>query len=430
MKTNINKEGVDSNMALSTPKGMPDYLPEQQIVIEDIKKVVKDVFEKYGFVPLDTPALENLSILMRKGSGGTEIGKEIFTLEDRAGRKLGLRFDLTVPLARVFASNSNLTKPFKRYQEGKVWRQEFGNRTREFIQFDADTLGSDSMIADAEILACYQEIFDRLGLSVVIKINNRELLSDFLMKNGIKKNQITDALICIDKLNKIGERGVLQEAEQKGIDSRVLKKIISFISKSKINDFKKFKGFSDLMAVISFSKYLGVRDLEFSPSLSRGLDYYTGTVFEVFLKSQANNLSLCGGGRYDELIGVLSGKKERIPAVGGSVGVTRIYDALSGKNQRKTNTQLFIVSVNAERESLKLATQFRRKAIRVEIDLMNRKPSACFKYADKMKIPYVLVVGEKEIRAKKFSLKNMRTGKQKLLSAHEIVQEVTKRCLF
>lgn len=404
-------------MTLSTPKGMPDYLPEQQIIIEDVKKIVKEIFEKYGFVPVDTPAIENLEILNSKG--GSEIGKEIFSLEDRAGRKLGLRFDFTVPLARIFASNPNLNQPFKRYQEGKVWRQEFGNRTREFTQFDADIIGSSSLISDAEIIACYQEIFDRLGLPVIIKVNNRNLLSEIIEKCGAKKNQVMDIIMIVDKLAKIGEKKVIEEAESKSISDSLIKKILKTLSE-KTDSFKKYNSYSDIEEVINYSKLLGARDIFFAPNLARGLDYYTGIVFEVYLKERPDKLSLAGGGRYDNLISQLSGKKEQTPAVGGSVGITRIYDVLSKVSKKNSLTKLYIIPLNTEKESLKIATQMRRKGINVETDLMSRSLSGNFKYADKMKIPYAVVVGEKEIKSNKFNLKDMKTGKQESLSIAEI----------
>ncbi len=421
LETNINKESVGSIM-LSTPKGMSDYLPEQQIVIEDIKKVVREIFERYGFVPLDTPGLENIDVLTSKGSGGEEIGKEIFTLKDRAGRRLGLRFDLTVPLARVFASNSNLNKPFKRYQEGKVWRQEFGTRTREFLQFDADTLGAKPGIADAEILAACQDIFNSLKIDVVIKVNNRKLLSDVIEKAGIEKAKVMDAIMCIDKLEKIGKKGVLKEAKIRGISEKIMSNVLKTLSGG-LNCFKSYKGYDELLSIINYSKALGA-NVKFVPNLARGLDYYTGMVFEVFWKERPNKLSLAAGGRYDDLIARFSRKDEKVLAVGGSIGVTRIYEILKDKEGRKTNTKVFIAPIGTEEYCLKLATQLRKKGINSEIDLMERGLSANFRYADKKGILYSLVVGEKELKDKKFTLKSMKTGEQEKLTLKQIINKL------
>lgn len=388
-------------MELSPPKGMKDCLPEEQILIQKLLGVIRETFEKYGFVPLDTPALERLEILEAKGGGGSEIGKEIFRLKDRAGRNLGLRFDLTLPLARVVARNPTIPIPFKRYQIGKVWRQEFGTRMREFWQCDIDTVGSASPIADAEMLQVAQDIFKKLRIKIRIKINSRVLLKKVLEKAGVPGEKQTQTIIEIDKLEK--GRG------------QVPQKVLRALKSAKPSD-DPF-----LAEVIRILRKLGVK-VEFDPSLARGLEYYTGPVWEIF--SEKYKYSLAGGGRYDNLLKLFGGRN--LPATGMSFGITRICEVLLNKgNKRKTLTQVFVIPIgNTTLEVARICQKLREVGINTDFDVVGRDLRKNLNYVNKLKIPYVIFVGEKELKEGRVKLKDMRTGEEVLLSQN--LKEVLK----
>ncbi len=423
----INKNQSQSkNMKLETPKGTKDYLPEQKILRDKVVSIIKEVFESYSFSPLETPTMENLDLLTSKGTGGSAIGKEIYKLTDRKGRKLGLRFDLTIPVSRVLATNPNIPKPFKRYQIGAVYREEFGTRNREFLQCDVDTFGSKSMLADAELLALTQEIFDKLGLKIVIKVNNRRLIEAILDYAGIPKSKRMDAILSVDKLEKFTVDEVIRDAKNKGINEDSMVKVIDILQVQKtvadtIKQIRKFVGaktaLEELEELFKYARALGAKDIKFVPSLARGFDYYTGPVFEVYLKSRPDKLSVAGGGRYDELIGKLSGKD--VSATGISFGVDRILDAL-GKSEQRTVTQLFVIPFGEKKNSLKVVAQLRKKGLKVDIDLVGRNVTKSLEYANKMNIPFVGFLGSKELTKKKIKIKDMQTGKEKLVSVSEV----------
>ncbi len=401
------------------PKGVRDYLPEEQIIINNIIDTIKATFEKYGFSPLDTPALETYQTLTRKGTGGEQIGKEIFTLTDRAKRKLGLRFDLTVPLARVLASNPTLTLPFKRYQIAKVWREEFGSRSREFWQCDVDTVGSSSLIADAEMLAIVQDVFRQLGIKVKIKYSSRNFLVNKLKSLGIPESSIPSTIQEIDKLDK----GT----------SKLDRKIVTAIRASRAADDPEVKGISSLLRKMKVKA-------EFDPTLARGLDYYTGPVFEVF--SEEYKYSIAGGGRYDNLIKQLGGRD--LPATGISLGVTRIYEIVKAKQKSttKTVTQLYLIPIRGpvpprpspatsslpqkSSGTLSILSEFRAAGINADSDLMGRSLRKNLDFANKQNIPYVAFVGPEELKKGKIKLKNMKTGEEQLLTVAQATKLLKK----
>ena len=386
------------DMKASAPKGMNDYLPEEQIVREQIFSTLRKIFRKYGFSPLETPAMESLDVLKKKGAGGAEVGKEVFTLTDRAGRKLGLKFDLTVPLARVLASNPTVPMPFKRYQIERVWRQEFGTRTREFWQCDVDTVGSNSAKADAEFLAIAQDVFKELGLTVTIKYNSRKLLDKVLTASGVPTAKQMAMITEIDNLDK----GT----------ANVPAKIINALKSAKVTDVP------DLTELSKELRKMGVK-ATFDPTLARGLDYYTGPVFEVISKEYKS--SLAGGGRYDKLLGTLGGRD--LPATGISFGVTRIYDLmlkLKKVKPRKTLTQVYVVPIKTD--CTKIVAELRKAGICADSDLIGRAPGKNLAYVSKLGIPYALLVGEKELKSSKFVLKDMQTGKERKLNIRQVIK--------
>jgi len=387
-------------MISKPPKGMKDFLPREQIVMEELFSVLRNTFKKYGFSPLETPVMENLDVLIKKGTGGSEVGKEIFTLKDRGGRKFGLKFDLTVPLARVLASNPTIPMPFKRYQIERVWRQEFGTRTREFWQCDVDIVGSPSPLADAEMLAIAEDVFEQLNIKVTIKYNSRKLLNNILIKAGVPGSKQTSLITEIDKL----EKGT----------GKVPLKILKLIESAKVSDEP------ELLELSKSLKKMGVK-AQFDSTLARGLDYYTGLVFEVVSKDY--RYSLAGGGRFDKLLKNLGGRD--LPATGISFGLSRIYEVLT-KNRKvepkETVTQLYVIPIGTVQESIKITKQLRSAGINTDLDLLGRSPSKNLTYSDKLGIPYVLLVGKKELTSNKFVLKNMKTGKEQELNIQKVIR--------
>ena len=404
-------------MKLELAKGVRDLGPRDQIVREEIISKLKSVFVKYGFNPLETPILERLSTLVSKYAGGDEISKEIFKLKDQGDRDLGLRYDLTVPFSRVIAMNPRLKMPFKRYQIGRVFRDgpvKLG-RAREFWQCDVDIVGSKGMLADAEMVAIASEAFKRLGIKVVIKINSRKVLDAVMVEAGVSKGKMESAILTLDKLEKIGEKGVLAEYKEKGIDG---KKVLKIVKSGKL---KNNEGLEELKQVEKYLKSFGVKNYKIDYTLARGLSYYTGTVFEAVCKDLDS--SLAGGGRYDNMIGGFIGKGE-YPAVGISFGLEPIFEVLKEKESKKTVVDLYVIPIGTLDKSLKVLSELREKGIKCDIDFNGRNVSKNLKYANKMDIPYVLIIGEDEIKSKKFSLKDMKSGKEEKLVISKIVKRV------
>jgi histidyl-tRNA synthetase len=383
-----------------TLKGFRDFLPKEAILREKIIEKIKEIFRRFGFDPLETPALEYGDVLL--GKYGQEADKLIYLFKDKGDRLVGLRYDQTVPLARVVAQYQQLPKPFKRYQIQPVWRAENPQkgRFREFLQCDIDIVGEDNLLADSEIIECALKTFRELGLNQVqLAINDRRLFGN-LPKN---------ILSSIDKLDKIGEAAVIVELITKGYQRNQAEEYISSIKK-----LKPSQSIKDLFLQL---KQLGLKeekDFFFKPTLVRGLDYYTGIIFEALVANK-QNLSLGGGGRYDNLIELFTGKK--LPAVGFAFGFDRIVDFLQENNLLSlppTNSRFLIVYfMETKNEAVNLVKNLRERKIPTEIYLgKNLNLDKQIKYADKKGIPYVIIIGPNEVAKKIIKLKNMKTGEQ------------------
>lgn len=426
-------------MTLKNAKGTKDIIPEIKILRDSLIEKVKKSFELYGFNPLDTPALEDFNILASKYAGGSEILKEVFKLKDRGNRNLGLRYDLTVPLARFVASNPNLKLPFKRYQIGNVWRDgpiKLG-RYREFIQCDADIIGSSSMLADAEIIALTEDIFAKLRLDFEIKINNIKLLNGIIESVDIKKNLASDVIISIDKLSKIGYNGVKQELLLKKIpDSKITKLLKLFKTegtnedvlielRNKITSKQALDGINELEELFNYLNLMDIKKIRLDLSLARGLTYYTGTIFEVFLINNAIKSSVAAGGRYDKMIGDFIGKKQDIQSVGISFGLDVISDSiLTNVKPKKTVVKVYVIPIKTLNEPLKLIKQLRLNGINCDIDLNEKGISKNLEYANKYEIPYVVFIGAEEVKQNKIKLRNMITGEEILMSEQELIKKI------
>ncbi len=424
---------------LQPPRGMRDYPPAEAGLRKRIVETLSGVFELHGFQPLDTPALENWEVLSSKYAGGEEILKETYSLTDLGNRRLGLRFDLTVPLCRFLAANPKIPLPFKRYQVGAAWRDgpvKLG-RYREFLQADADTVGAESGLADAEMIALARDAFSALGLNAVVKISNRKLLDGVLESCGVEKEKRLPAILSIDKLEKIGEEGVMKELiEERGLPVPVVEKVLKALSTeeglsneevlNKVGEAvaesrEGRKGLRELEEVLGYCKALGVSDaVVFSPSLARGLNYYTGTVFEAFLAGSRVTSAAAAGGRYDELIESFSGRP--LPAVGISFGVDVVAEAVKdrgGEVGRAGSCRVFVVPVKNPVDGLSALQALRRSGVPASIDLMERSVSKNLEYAAKQGVPFAAIIGEKELKAGKVTLRNLVTGEEKLVSVQE-----------
>lgn len=412
-------------------KGMRDFLPERMLLRQHVIGVLRDVFERHGFEPIDTPALEYYESLAGKYG---EDERLIYHFEDHGGREIGLRYDLTVPLARFVAVHRNeLVFPFKRYHIGPVWRADRPQkgRYREFWQCDADIVGAKSMLADADVVSIVIEALRGIQMpNFVVHINHRKLLESLALYAGVSAEQAPGVYRAIDKLGKIGDDGVVRELEATGVDRAIAGRIVDLVSTSGAPDAvlsavsERLAGIdlardaiSDLEDLFEFLAALGappehyVLDL----ALARGLEYYTGPVFETTVEEPKIG-SLGGAGRYDGLVGMFSGQD--IPATGMSLGLERIIDVveeLGLLNVPPTISAVFVTIFDAERtaESLSIASRLRVVGIPTEVAMEeNRDLGRQLRYAGRRKIPYALVVGPDEVERGVVIVRDMASGEQ------------------
>ena len=422
-------------MELQLPKGTRDFSPEEKILRDKIVNALKEIFELYGFVPLETPILERFDVSSSKYAGGAEILKETFKLRDQGNRELGLRYDLTVPLARYVGMYPAIKMPFKRYQTGEVFRDGpvASARYRQFLQCDVDVVGSSSMATEAEVITLINAAFSKLNLKVKIKANNRKLLNSVLVYCGIEKEMQEPVIISIDKLEKYGMTVVKNELKEQKIEETKISKLIDILNiagnnDEKISQLKKILkdsgGLDEMEKLISLLRNTNI-EINFDVSLARGLSYYTGVVIEAFLSNGSVKSAVCAGGRYDKIISSFLGKGD-YPAVGVSFGVDRIYDALIEKQEikRKTSTKVYIIPIKTLNESMKIAQKLRDAGINTDIDLMEKGPSKNLEYANSLGIPFVAFVGKKELEENKIKLRDMKNGNEELLDLKGIVYKL------
>ncbi len=431
METNLSNQTLKNNMKVQNPRGTRDFLPEDMILREKVIKIMQDTFKIFGFDPLATPAFEYAELL--EGKYGEE-EKLIYTFLDKGNRKLALRYDMTLPLARILAFTPNISKPFKRYAIGPVWRYDRPQkgRYREFYQCDIDTIGSESLLADAEILACVEAVFNKLGFKdIKIKINSRNLINNIMSYIKIPKSLEIETMRALDKLDKIGISGVKKELKQRKIPDRAAKKLLNIIKLSgsnsaKLKELEKLigltPGLQEIKDLLVYCKIFNLKNIVFDLSIIRGLDYYTGPIWEV--QSTASG-SLAGGGRFDKLIKQLGGPET--PATGIGFGFERIIDAVKeNKLIKSENTfiKAFIIPINTLKEASKILSKLRQSNIPVDIDLMNRKISKNLDYINKKQIPYAIILGQKELNQKKIKLRDMKSGKEQILTTEQVIKKL------
>jgi histidyl-tRNA synthetase len=424
--------------------GFMELLPEDQILFNNMMDTIKKNYEKFGFIPLDTPILEKSEVLLAKGGGETE--KQVYRF-NKGDTDISMRFDLTVPLARYVAQNSSyITFPFRRYQIGKVYRGERNQkgRFREFYQCDIDIIGNEKLnvMCDAEIPSVIYSIFKELGFDTfTIRINNRKLLNGFF--NAVGAGNITEVLRTIDKLDKIGLEAVKEELKNSGLTEEALEKIMNFINinggnsaileqlgKLGIENEQFNEGLKELIEVATHIKYFGVPEENFVIDLkiARGLDYYTGTVYETILTDYPSIGSVCSGGRYDNLAGYYTNQK--LPGVGISIGLTRLFYQLREAKMlnaagRATTSRVMVVSMEKEYGyAIETANKIREAGIPCEVYFEEGKLNKKLTYANKLGIPYVILIGSEEIETGKLTLKDMVNGTQSKLDVEDIIKLV------
>ena len=436
---------------------MRDFLPADVRKREYVIGIIKQTYESYGFEPLETPAVENIETLM--GKYGDEGNQLIFKILKRGEKltesgdsgeelaDLALRYDLTVPLARVVANNKNqLPKFFKRYQIQPVWRADrpARGRFREFYQCDVDVIGSESMTVEAEILSAVSEILRKLGFEdFTIRINHRQVLTDILDTAGVSREFHNDALIAIDKFDKIGADGVAKELSERGISGAASAMLMEIFAKTQeiLNQEKDINRtiVSNLINIVSnetltglgqILKFAGKAPILIDPSLARGLSYYTGAIMEINVPDLAGSLG--GGGRYDGLIGMFG--KEQIPACGFSLGLERILVVMDERgmfppeiaDSTPADVMVTIWSEVSTAESLKLAGELRSAGLRVTLYPEPDKLGKQFKYADSIGVPFVCVLGDDEHKTGKVKLKDMASGDEWTLETAEVAKRIGK----
>jgi histidyl-tRNA synthetase len=445
------------------PKGTRDFTPQEMVRRNYIFDHIRRVFNHYGYVPIETPAMENLSTLM--GKYGEEGDKLLFkilnsgnyladvTTEEAVTENLsrltlkiaekGLRYDLTVPFARFVVQHQNeITFPFKRYQIQTVWRADKPQkgRYREFYQCDVDVIGSDSLMNEVELIQIIHDIFKVLNVKVVIKLNNRKILAGIAEIAGVP-DRFTDLTVALDKLDKTGLEKVLEELEAKGFTQNELEKLLPFLNiKGNYRERTEvllsqlggsvpgMQGINEMKAIYERLEVLGIEEeCELDITLARGLNYYTGTIFEVKAKETEIG-SICGGGRYDDLTGVFG--LPGVSGVGISFGADRIYDVLLALSRFPehdiSKTQVLLVNFGEKEEKycLRLARQLREADISTEIFPDQGKLKKQMKYADLKQIPYVVLAGENEIQSGSLTVKNMNTGEQNNWTPEQLISKI------
>lgn len=404
-------------------RGTQDYLPEQECIRRNIRRTLEDTFIAYGCKPLETPILNYTSLMASKYAGGAEILQEMYLLSDRGERDLSLRYDLTIPFAKVIAMNPTLPMPFKRYEIGKVFRDGpiKAGRFREFTQCDVDIVGVDSQAAEAELMMMAIDAFEKLEQDIVIQYNNRKLLVGLLGIFEVDANFQSQVILILDKIEKVGNAAVLAELKEIGLEESAIKSIEHFLQDNRKNTLAYFVQYEEpliqegLAEVLELERYLDMLGITesclFNPLLARGLEIYTGTIYEIFVRDGRIKSSIGSGGRYDNAIGGLLGGTEKFATVGISFGLDVIFTAMMLGKQKNPQApiDIYIIPINTIAESLVLAKAL-RKEHRVEVELSGKKIRKAMDKANRENIPFVIVLGEKEVTQGQYILKNMHTG--------------------
>lgn len=413
-------------MKLMNVKGTFDYMPQDMDIRNKITDILRSNFEKYGYLPIETPMLNYYDLLSYKYSDDAEILSEIYHLTDQGDRDLGLRYDLTVPFCKVVGLNKGLALPFRRYEIGRVFRNgpvKMG-RTREFYQCDVDVVGIDNRYIEAEQILMAINTYRELGIDIYVKYNNRKLMSGIILASGVDDKDIDKVIGVIDKLEKVSKEELNDMLKEIGLNDRVISKLFDLFSK-KLEDYETIvfdedkidaknlfeEGLSEIKELNGYLVELGIiDDCRFTPTLARGLSIYTGVVFEFYDKLQRISCAIGAGGRYNKIITNFMDNGEEYPACGLSFGLEPIFVILKESQNAPRLIDIYMVPFGEENErvaTLKLADEFRKMGYRVLIEMKKKKIGKCFEYADRENIHYVMIVGSDEVNSNNYKIKDM-----------------------
>ncbi len=422
-------------MPIELLRGMRDFSPEEAIKLREIISKTEDVFKRFGFYPIETPSLESTEVLNAKAYG-QEAEKEVYSLD---GGTSGLIYDLTVPLARYVAMNRDITMPFKRYQIARAWRRDEPQkmRAREFVQADIDIVGSAEPSSEAEVIAATALALESVGtMDYTIAISSRVILNAILNQFGIPDAKRTPAIMIIDKLGKISNDDAAKQIAALGVERKIADAVLSFIGEEMANEEKlkkiavsspEVKAESDRIGIIigMLSNYHLSGNIIVDFSLARGLGYYTGTVWEFVVMQNKKRLpTLAAGGRYDSLIGIYS--KTQVPAVGSSIGLSRVFEIVKAQDPRRTYAQIYVANIGQINfdYAATVANSMRSRGIRADLNLTARSISKQLEYANSMGIRYTAIVGDVERQGSKVRLRDMSTGSEELLGLEDVIKKL------
>ena len=418
-------------MKLMNVKGTYDYMPNDMKIRNDILNILRNNFEKYGYLPVETPILNYYELLSYKYSDDAEILSEVYKLTDQGDRNLGLRYDLTVPFCKVVGLNKDLALPFRRYEIGKVFRNGpvKAGRTREFYQCDVDVVGIDNRFIEAEQILMAINTYKELGIDIYVKYNNRKLMSGLIKLSGIEDNKIDSVIGVIDKLEKVSRDEIKNMLLEIEIDESKIDKLFDLFNKDideyqeLINENELIKnGVEELLEVNKYLTDLGIiDDCKFTPTLARGLSIYTGIVFEFYDKLGRISSAIGAGGRYDKIITNFMDNGNSYPAIGLSFGLEPIFVILKEEMKNVRLVDIYMVPLDTNVEVLKLANKFRENNYRVLIEMNKKKIGKCFEYAEKNNIKYVMIVGLDEVNSGIYKIKDMDKKEEYSFNTSELI---------
>ena len=422
-------------MIIQNVKGGYDFLPKEQKIRNYINGILRNTFEEYGYLPIETPILCYFDMLAGKYDESNDILKEIYKLKDQGDRNLGLRYDLTVPFAKFIALNKNELKlPFKRYEINKVFRDgpvKVG-RDREFTQCDVDVVGLSNQVIEAELVSLYVNAFTKLNIEINIKYNSRNLMKGLILDTGVSEDLVSSTITIIDKIDKLTTEELTNSFLELGLESKQIKLLLEYFKLSLEELNTKFKDTTNedikrgLEELNNLEEYINKMNLSeyctFTSSLARGQDYYTGNVFEVYEKNGLLSGAIGGGGRYDKMITEFINDGETYPAVGISFGLTSIFELLKNREEFSSSSpvDIYIIPMGTNIDSLTLANKLRDLGIKVDLEMNNKKLKKSLDFCNKENIPYVIILGEDEITNNSFKLKDMINKEEILINMNEL----------
>lgn len=418
-------------MKLMNVKGTFDYMPKDMKIRNRITDILRKNFEKYGYLPIETPMLNYYDLLSYKYNDDAEILSEIYKLTDQGERNLGLRYDLTVPFCKVVGLNKDLSLPFRRYEIGRVFRNgpvKLG-RTREFYQCDIDVVGIDNRFIEAEQINMAIETYKELGIPVYVKYNNRKLMSGLIELSGVPSNLVDSVIGVIDKKEKVSSEVLIEMLRDLSLTDDVINKLLDLFNKT-ILEYQELvnennlinEGVSELLEINNYLSELGIiDDCIFTPTLARGLSIYTGIVFEFYDKKQRLTCAIGAGGRYNKIITNFMDNGNNYPAIGLSFGLEPIFVILKEEYKNESLIDVYMVPLDTNVETLKLASKLRNNNIKVLIEMNKKKIGKCFEYAERENISYVMIIGGNEIESGMYKIKDMKEKQEYTLSEEELI---------